>query len=82
MSNSNTVRAKMRCNYVGQPNYGHVTVKLNAVYSDDPNSENKVFTDATPAASIDLVIQETKPAAKMFEIGKEYYVDFIETAVA
>jgi len=71
------VRAKMRCNHVGAAAYGNQTViRLNAVYSTDPNSENKIFTDATPSADVQLNIDASKPAATAFEIGKEYYVDF------
>lgn len=72
------VRAKMRCNHVGAAPYGNQTVvMLNAVYSTDPNAENKAFTDATPSAMVQLNIDASKPAAQAFEVGKEYYVDFI-----
>lgn len=75
------VRAKMVCNHVGAAAYGSTTVvMLNAVYSDDPNSENKAFCDATPSAHIQLNIDADKPAAKAFEVGKQYYVDFTEAS--
>jgi hypothetical protein len=72
------VRAKMRCNSKWNDDYGHTRVVFNAVYSDDPNSENKSFTDATPAASLDMSIDKDKPAALFFEQGKCYYVDIHE----
>jgi hypothetical protein len=72
------VRAKMQCHEVTQFQGGGVRVRLGAVYSNDPNSENKAFSDATPQGSAEMHIQGGKPAAKMFEAGKHYYVDFEE----
>ncbi len=54
-----------------------VVVNLSAVYSNDPNSENKAFTDATPSGEIKIWISDGKAAAEAFEMGKDYYVDFI-----
>ncbi|MCB5187377.1 hypothetical protein LG200_05080 [Methylobacillus caricis] len=71
---ANTVRAKMKCNGKS-PQHGNVIVRFGVVYSDDPNSENKVFSDYTPIGDLTLGIQLDKPAASAFEIGKEYYVD-------
>jgi hypothetical protein len=48
-------------------------VEFMAVYSDDPNSENKAFWDATPCLS--LVLHCLNPAV-VFEPGAEYYLDF------
>lgn len=77
------VRAKMKCMTIetldwGAPAQKQVKVKMGAVYSNDPNHENKAFSDATPSGSVELTIQGNKPAATMFEAGKEYYVDFTE----
>ena len=71
-----TVRAKFVCN--GKiPSYGNqTTVCFNAVYSSDPNSENKVFTDATPSGRLEITISHDKPALDLFEVGKSYYLDF------
>lgn len=55
--------------------YG-TTPKLNAVFSSDPNSENKVFTDHTPSGTITMTIQAGKDAANSFAVGDEFYVDF------
>lgn len=50
------------------------TVKLQPVSGD--SDENKAFYAATPGGSIDLsTINED--ALKQFEIGREFYVDFI-----
>ncbi len=73
---SHTVRAKFVCN-AKIPNYGNTTtVHFNAVYSSDPNSENKAFSDATPSGSLVISIANDKPALGLFEQGKAYYLDF------
>ena len=52
-----------------------LSVKLNAVYSADPESENKAFWEATPAGTIEMSI--TNPLAfEHFVDGGEYYIDF------
>lgn len=71
---SKIVRAKMRLHNINN-SHGNVNLNFGAVYSDDPNSENKAFSDATPAASLNLNIQENKPAAGGWESGKCYYID-------
>lgn len=82
------VRAKMRCNSVERCDFGggpknvQVKVKMGAVYSSDPNHENKAFSDATPSGSVELTIQGDKPAAGMFKAGVEYYVDIHEAPPA
>lgn len=74
-----TVRAKFTCNT--KINTGsNTTVFLHAVYNNTDGSraeENKVFTDATPAGYIQVVIANDKPALLQFEPGETYYVDFI-----
>lgn len=76
---SRTIRAKFTCN-AKIPGYGNATtVHLNAVYSSDPNSENKAFSDATPSGQINISIANDKPALEAFELGKSYYVDFTPT---
>lgn len=51
------------------------TVVLSPVYSDDPDSENRKFWDASPAGEIKL--GTINPAAwEQFELGGEYYIDF------
>lgn len=71
-----TVRAKF---YVSSkiPGYNSTTtVGLSAVYSSDPHSENKAFTDATPSGQINISIANDRPALEAFVMGQEYYVDF------
>lgn len=75
--NVGSVRAKAQCGSRDMDSTGDVHIRLFAVYSTDPESENKAFTDATPALTVLMTIAKGKPAAAMFEAGKEYYVDFI-----
>lgn len=77
------VRAKMKCMNIermswGPPQKDQVKVNMGVVYGSDPNHENRAFSDATPSGSLSITIQGDKPAASMFEAGKEYYVDFTE----
>ena len=73
-----TVRAKMVCSEMVTYAGGGTKVKLGAVYSSDPNSENRAFSDATPSGSCEMMIQGGRPAIKLFEAGAEYYVDFVK----
>ena len=71
-----TTRAKF--NIVSKTLYGTAgqgSVKLQAVYSNDSNSENKAFWSATPSGTIELGGLSAEVLGK-FELGKEYYVDF------
>ena len=52
------------------------SLEFSAVHSEDPNSENRKFWEATPSGKIELNIVNPE-ALKDFDIGKEYYVDFI-----
>lgn len=79
-SKPRTVRAKFRCT-AKLPAYGNDTVvHMSAVYSAEPNSENKAFSDATPSAYLQMQISAGKPAADLFVIGKDYYLDFTPCA--
>jgi len=72
-----TTRCKMACRVAEQSEYGGTRVVLGPVYDADPHSVNHSFWQATPAGQIDLTI--TNPAgAAVFQVGKEYYVDFQE----
>ena len=75
-----TVRAKFICSAV-LPGYSNTTAfHFNAVYSSDPNSENKAFSDATPSGYLQIAIDNSKPAASMFKQGQEYYFDISPVA--
>lgn len=74
------LRAKVKCisvekivnNYKPENQPFLFTAKFAAVYSQDPESENKKFWDATPSAAIQL----TSILQDAFEVGQEYYLDF------
>jgi hypothetical protein len=84
------VRAKFMCNsyetslqHAGRDAAGNLqppvecrTVKLSAVYDGSP--ENKRFFRFTPSGQISLGTLNPE-AWRVFELGKEFYVDFIPT---
>ena len=73
-----SVRAKFRCDGINKSLSGRdeiTTIVLNPVYSNDPNSENAQFWKYTPQGRVELGTINIE-AAKRFELGKEYYVDF------
>lgn len=55
------------------------TLNFTPVYSDQADSENKAFWDATPSGSLQLGVVNPE-AWKKFELGKEYYLDFTPAA--
>jgi hypothetical protein len=50
------------------------TVVMNAVYSNDPASENAKFWDASPGGTFSMNCVNPAAVAE-FELGKEYYFD-------
>lgn len=70
-----TVRAKFSLGSKMETPSGDTIVYLYPVYSSDPASENKAFSDSTPGGQLQLQISKGKPAADLFEAGKQYYVD-------
>lgn len=70
-----TIRCKARVTQVTQfDDSGARTIKLGVATGDSP--ENKAFFKRTPSFEIDLAIVNPE-TAKVLEIGKEFYVDFI-----
>ena len=72
-----TVRAKFKVGFVEDQSYEgkkQSLIRMYPVYSDDPNSENKTFTDATPSGELSLLITVPETAA-FFEPDQEYYLD-------
>lgn len=75
------IRAKFTCSSVqhqvsadGNTKHGE-SIQLNAVYSDDPESDNKKWSEATPSGQLSMYI--SNPGAfGAFEQGKEYFLDF------
>lgn len=74
------IRAKFVCHSVqdhsdqNQKKTGE-SVQLSAVYSSDPNSENKAWAEATPSGSLSMHINNPG-AFGAFEQGREYFLDF------
>ena len=71
------VRAKFVVNEIAKNKYGaeeQTSIRMSAVYGDE-NPENKIFFRYTPSAKIELNTVNPE-AAKEFELGKSYYVDF------
>jgi hypothetical protein len=52
---------------------------FDAVYSADPNSENKVWATATPYGHLEMQVDNPK-AWGHFTVGQELYLDFIPVA--
>jgi hypothetical protein len=78
------VRAKMKVMTVtkgGDAKKPYVQVKLGAVYSNDPESENRSFATATPSGEVSLNIDAGRPAADQFGVGEEWYVDLTKVGV-
>jgi hypothetical protein len=78
------VRAKFWCVAIKKTKMGQdgdigSVIELSAVYSG--SDENKKFFKWTPSAKIELGTVNEE-AAKAFEIGKEYYVDFTPAPVS
>jgi hypothetical protein len=70
-----SVKAKFNCSAVIPNAYGTgVTAHFHAVYGK--GEENKDYAEATPSASLSMVISDKTKAAEYFEQGKEYYLTF------
>lgn len=69
------LRARLRCDnvtlYASGADTRRERPELSAVYSDDPEDPNKSFSDATPSAFFQLVIDNPE-AHGFFEPGQEY----------
>lgn len=71
------VRAKFECVAVEeQPDYQSKSVSFVPVLHG--SEENKSFSKYTPSGSLNLQISYDTEASNAFEVGKEYYLDFIE----
>lgn len=68
------MRAKFNVSKVEKDQYGE-TVHLNAVYSNENNTEDNQFSNATPWGTLTMGI--SNPGAFGFlEQGESYYLDF------
>jgi hypothetical protein len=73
-----SVRAKFLCIEKGEAGYSAEgkTSKLAFVPVTGNSEENKKFFTYTPTGKLELGIVNSKAAAQ-FEVGQEYYVDFV-----
>jgi hypothetical protein len=82
MSNAVT-RCKVRVGSVIESEFqgkkNRETISIYGVYSDDPNSENRKWAQATPAFNLSMVIDNPGAFDKL-KTGQEYYLDFIPVA--
>ena len=53
------------------------TLTFSPTYSNDPESENKKFWEATPGGELKFNCVNAK-AVEYFTLGKEYYLDITE----
>jgi hypothetical protein len=51
-------------------------IEMAPVCNDDPGHPNRSFWEATPNGKIEMQINNPS-ALQQFEVGKEYYVDFL-----
>ena len=83
-----TVRAKFTCTgkkeWPGDADGPFVNVELSPISAMDGGpEENKIFGEYTPSGKIEMGLTGGGlRAAEQFEIGKEFYVDFIPCETA
>lgn len=66
------VRGKFSCTKNVESPYGN-EVSFWALYSNSP--EDNSYSKATPSGNINMIVSNPE-AAKFFEAGKSYYLDF------
>ncbi len=77
------MRCKLKLHHIGNsPRDGdkYAAVRFGAVWegsTEKQMSENAVFGAATPVAEFNAIIHNQDVIAKL-EVGKEYYLDFVE----
>lgn len=73
------IKAKFVCISNEQKDDQYHLVKFTAVMHG--SEENKSFSRWTPSANLEMWISDETPAATVFEVGKEYYLDFTPTDI-
>lgn len=76
------VRAKFSCTGLidGGEEYDSITVEMSAVIEGSP--ENKAFNKYTPYGNISMGVDKDAEALKLFEVNREYFIDFTKAPVA
>lgn len=72
------ILAKFHVNEIKEFSWG-TEVTMTPVYSDNPESENKRFWEATPNGTLRMTIKN-QAAADYFKRDGEYYIDFSEAS--
>lgn len=71
------IRAKLRVSSVTDDGTSDI-VKFHAVHAGDKNSEDNTFAKATPAASLEMQINNPDLRG-IIKPGQKFYVDFTPT---
>ncbi len=66
------IRAKFKVIDVTPQSEDHTSINLMAVYSDDPNHENRKYWKYTPSGNLMMTVVSS--VVKDFEVGQEYYI--------
>lgn len=66
------IRAKFKVDSIQVHGEENTTIRLRAVYSDDPNHENAKYWKYTPSG--DLTMTVVSSVVKDFKEGQEYYI--------
>lgn len=71
------VRAKFKVLSVNKKDDDMINVEMWPVTAcDDPSNENNLYWKWTPAGRVEL-ISVNEQVGKFFQVGKEYYLDFV-----
>lgn len=68
------IRAKFYVNSKTEMHDGNHQINLLAVFSPDPNHENRKYWEATPNGQISMTIAKPE-VVSLLTVGQEYYVD-------
>ncbi len=67
------IRAKFKVISVQPQGEEHTSINLMAVYSDDPDHENRKYWKYTPSGNLTMTV--LSHVVDDFEIDQEYYID-------
>jgi hypothetical protein len=70
-----SLRTKLRVDWLSVGPTG-TSLRMEATYDPSLTAPNKLISDFTPTASMNMFIDKNKPlSAELFAVGQEYYVD-------
>lgn len=76
-----TIRAKFHCFNVLPAVQGYDAKAFLMPVTEDGCEENKSFSNATPAGSLEIYISQDVPAHKFFIPGRDYYIDITKIPI-